>query len=802
METKEFLRIVITSKEGYFCLLIRPSQEAKSWEEWFKWPEEIDNIISRADSIKETHNVYFSSYLFATQKSTKENVLPTRTIQADLDNASMADIQPVPTVLIESSPGRHQGYWILKNEVDLEQHEILSRKITYSIPLCDHSGWPLGRKVRLPNTFNHKYLEGPRQVKVENYSGITYDASTIELLSDVNVESTKIDEEWLSTLQSLTLDVGPNELLETIKSKIPAKIYLSFNLEAKDRSRALWSLMCAAFRAELNRNQVYWLAKHSANNKFSSLRYNGDRELGKDVLRAEQVTKTKLLDVRTAINETRKLQATTTERRQLIFELVVENMKLLGTFLRTSDDNIWYIRKDLGRPILISLRSEYLNMILDLQFGLNSSEVEQTYVVAGLISYVRSLPVRAVVGSLSYYDPETNSILIHTGKSTVIRITKSNIEKVTDGSFGVIFPWITSNQEFHPNLNTSKDWSEILFDNCFNNVYGIEKEEALAVIKTWFIFLLFRNAAISRPILALFGMPGSGKSTLGRRIYRVIYGSNRGLGTITNQDDYDHTMSVDPLCILDNVDTFATWLPDRLAQAASTSDIVKRKLYTDVDTITLKRQALIGITAHNPKFGREDVADRLLLFNFQRLEHFEPENEILEKISLERNNIWGSIIKDIQKILNVNIENDVDYPQFRIEDFSKIGWRIAKALDIQKPFAEGLKKIYVGQRMFTLEEEYLLVNTIQRWVTRKKEHNFQSAGAIWTELQACTGDQQTFIKSYKGAVYLGKKLWAMQDSLKQMFDVQWKFNPVLGARTWRICDKNGREQEQPIDGEH
>lgn len=802
MDLKEFLTTVITGESGFFCLGIKPAGEPSWWEEWYNWPADIDNIVTRAHHLKEDNNIYFSSYLFSAQKSTKEHVLASRTIQADLDDADINNLPITPSILVESSPGRHQGYWILSSELEPDQHEILSRKLTYSIPLCDHSGWALGRKVRLPETLNHKYLEGPQPVKIVSITKTRPDPSTIELLQDINIETAAKEEEWLSNLPT-TFSISALELLESIKPSIPLRIYIQYSTKAKDRSRAIWALMCSAFRAGLNRNQVYWLAKHSENNKFSTLRHNGDKELGKDVLRAEQVTKTQVIDVKTAILEARKLtQASATEKRQIILELVLAHMKMLGMFIRTSDDNIWYIRKDLGRPIIITPRSEYLAMILDLQFGLNAIEIEQGYVVQGLSSYTRSLHATAITGSLSHYDPDTDTVLIHTGKKDVIRITKSNIERAINGSYGIVFPWISSNQEFEPKLHTKINWAEILFENVFDNVIGLDKEEAEALIKVWFLFLIFRNGCASRPILALFGQPGSGKSTLGRRIYRVIYGSHRSISTVTNQEDFDHAVSVDPLCILDNVDTWAAWLPDRIAQSASTSDIVKRKLYTDVDTITLKRQALIGITAHNPKFGREDVADRLILFNFQRLSKFIPEQDILEKISVYRNDIWGSIIQDIQAILNTSTISKQPYPQFRIEDFAKTGWRIARAINVPDAFASGLKKVSVGQKLFTLEEEHLLVTALQRLVTLQKTASFKSATAIWTELESCSPDPTNFQRSYKSAVFLSKKLWAMQEPLKELFDIRWKFNSQLGTRLWLIGDKsdNGRESHSTNNG--
>src|SRR5690606_21936002 len=146
-------------------------------------------------------------------------VLPSRTIQADLDNADIRALPRPPAVLVETSPGRHQAYWILDGEpLEPELHEVLSRKLTYGIPLCDHSGWPLGRKVRIPGTFNHKYLEGPKPVKVVSTSENRYSPEEFELLPEVPQHISDAKHEEFIT-EPLSVDDHPLEILERVRER-------------------------------------------------------------------------------------------------------------------------------------------------------------------------------------------------------------------------------------------------------------------------------------------------------------------------------------------------------------------------------------------------------------------------------------------------------------------------------------------------------------------------------------------------------------------------------------------------------
>jgi len=789
---------LILDGDMWFCLALGDKTSGKWWQEWYQWPNQLDNIVADATKSAQDCNVYFSSYLFRSRDASKDNVWPTLTIQADLDDADINTLPIKPAVVVRTSPGRHQGYWIIDSDIplDVDLHELFSRKLTYAIPKCDHSGWHLGKKVRIPNTFNYKYLEGAHAVEVVDQRLSTVTEEQLALLPEPP-SFFKGDEEveWLDlvTRHGVSETIGPQQLLASIASEVPISVRTQYNNRVKDRSAALFSLECASFRAGLDRNQVWWLAWHSANNKFSDLKFNGERELAKDVLRAEAAVKAKINDDRGMVEQARKLTGTIQEKRAHIYEIVKNQMMGVGQFIHTDDDQTWYIRTDLGRPISISPNSDWLNMLLDLQFGLNPTEPERSYVAHGLHNYTRSLPSSGSTESLSFYDRRTHSLLLHTGLKDVLRITADNVEHVTDGAYGIIFPWSKSNEPFSPVLANPNaqyiDWGDKLFRSSLDHIIGLRSEQALALLKVWFMFLLFRKMAVSRPIIAFFGQPGAGKSTLFRRIYTLLYGKQRSVTGITTADNFDMAVAGNPFVVLDNVDIPERWLPDRLAAGTSETEIEKRKLWTDGDTFTLRRKALVGISAHNPHFNREDVADRLLLFTFERLPRWIPEGDIIEEIHAIRNKLWASIVNDCQIVLRTPMPAYADVPQFRIEDFARTGYWIATALGCAETFASALVIVGKSQRNLNLEEDSMLVATIRQLVTRTSYRRLMSPGELWSAMLTLTNDQPAFTRIYKSPVALGKKLWSLQDSLKEEFNVSFEYSPSQGGRKWLFLPK-------------
>lgn len=1063
MNVSDFLHSVITTESGFLCT---PVSDGQHWvEAWYRWPQEEALVLDMVEETKHKLNVHFSAYLFGESTSDKQHALPSRTIQADLDNADINSLPIAPTVLVQTSPGRYHGYWILDKELPSALHEQLSRRLTYSIPLCDRSGWPIAKKLRIADTFNYKY-EVPHEVQVVSSNDLPIAVSKFELLQPApDSHDAHQAEEWLD-LSEHGYHTGPYELLASIKQQIPAAVYNQYDSVQPDRSAALWALMCAAFRAGVSQEGVFWLAKHSVNNKFAHLKYGADRELAKDVLRAYDSVKAGIVNLRQFMNNARRNPGSRNEKMQYIMECTRNSMQESGTFLHSTDGRKWYMDRTTGRPIIVDVRSDQLDALLDIRYSLNPTEQEQRYVCASLTTYVSSLPDTATSTSLSYYNESAKALYVHTGRKDIIRVRASGIDAINNGEDGMIFPWVNNQELFTPNYDPFEDgvpWYDRLFRESVTNIVSMPKDQAVTLLRVWLLFLLFRQAAVSRPILSVHGAPGclagntrikvdrgktgaqyvllsdlytgfnglsrqgrpwnrtkpirtlslrngvieygeiarvvysgkketcivklsnhstiratadhlfltptgfkklgdllvghtvivqgppikseghyvvhykktrgkyhplgrisnrhkdtiykdvmyarcvieahnnnlsideflriintdpikaatlkyippgmaihhkdedksndnydnlevltklehdthhgysnlknlgeysgkyqckevkitsievhevedtyditmkdeeypnfiandmvvhnSGKSTLFRKVYALLFGSNRSISAVTNSDDFDHSCATDAFVVLDNVDTFERWLPDRLALSASTSDITKRKLYTDADVITLRRQALIGLTAHAPKFGREDVADRLLIINLERLEKFEAEGAIIRRVLDNRSQLWGHILLDCQQVLRNPYPLLDVIPQFRIEDFARLGYWIAQGINQTESFVQALNTIKVGQHAFSLDEDSLIVSAILTFVQKSahaKPGNYIALGTLWGYLETYSGDPVNFKKQYHHAQDLGKKLWVLQDSLKEVIRIDHQVDPVKGSRSWSL----------------
>lgn len=789
MDTEAFLRAVVTTAEGFFNLATRPPDG--QWKDvWFRWPEDIDAIVARGLSEAPSNNVYFSAHLFSEKHSMKQYVLPSRTIQADLDNAVVGNIRP--NVLVETSPGRHQGYWLLPEQKAPELLELDSRQVTYNIVDADRSGWSLGHKMRLPGTLNHKYSGLPKPVKVLNATLVLTRLKLVPTPELQQLIASGEDDEWTPA----EIDIGERELWAQTKPNLPREVVAGYDIRQADRSTYMWSLYCSAFRAGLDRDQVFWLAKGSKNNKFADNRYHGDYDLAKDIRRAERTVQVSNDggDGKEIINATRILPGSSLDKKQLIAYKVRDLLEQQGSFVQTDDGLAWYVREDTGQPISVTRSSESLGTLMDIRFGLNPTEHETKFSVAYLQSYTKELGRRAISGVLSHYDPVQEAVMIHGGRRDVYRVDTRGVHSLVNGELDFIFPWMVSDEPFEPDLNNPIDVAS-MFEGCFDNLIEASSDQALALVRTWLVFLLLRSDAVARPILALLGQPGSGKSTLFRRIYVLLYGSRRSVNTITKSDDFDHAVSTSPFVVFDNVDSYSAWLPDKLATAAAPSSLSRRKLYTDNDTVVIRRDALLGITAHNPQFRREDIVDRLIMLNFKRLPVFKPESELIGAVIENRNRLWGGLIQDVKKVLDSPRPTEAEIPKFRVNDFARLGLRISRALGYEDDFRKALTLNVQEQVGFNLEEEDILVDTIQRWLLGaglygRQRVEWASSSEIWPQLQLAARDELIFTRHYRDAPRLARKLWSLQETLGTVFDIGVKYEDATGRRLWRIAEKS------------
>jgi hypothetical protein len=216
--------------------------------------------------------------------------------------------------------------------------------------------------------------------------------------------------------------------------------------------------------------------------------------------------------------------------------------------------------------------------------------------------------------------------------------------------------------------------------------------------------------------------------------------------------------------------------------------------------VLLNRKAMIGLTAHNPHFSRPDVADRLIILTFERVDlfgQFIPEQVLLAPIRKYRNVIWHGIFQSLQTILNAPMPISTEAPRFRVQDFSYMGLWITRALGLEDDFKSAIDVLTVSQRRFALEDEGLFLDACNTLLSRREARGMEDSGWMkptdFFQDLASLSDVEQFTHKYRNPSQFGRHLVALQNPIKDMYKLSWR--PVAGGREWLLAraNKNGHK---------
>ena len=116
-----------------------------------------------------------------------------------------------------------------------------------------------------------------------------------------------------------------------------------------------------------------------------------------------------------------------------------------------------------------------------------------------------------------------------------------------------------------------------------------------------------------------------------RRILRLLFGPSGDVTSLEREreDAFVAAITHGHFVVLDNLDGNISWINDRLAVAATGSLIQRRRLYTTNEAVVYRPRCFLAVTSRDPRFRRDDVADRLILLNVERLQQFDEESGLL-----------------------------------------------------------------------------------------------------------------------------------------------------------------------------
>jgi hypothetical protein len=387
---------------------------------------------------------------------------------------------------------------------------------------------------------------------------------------------------------------------------------------------------------------------------------------------------------------------------------IIADLKSCGTFYRCDPylfycfENIALVHLDPKNPLFGTLLENYGVVKSHKAFSIVNQMLQNHCYSKGTISHIRHF---------AHYDKENGVLYRSNFSNHTWRIAHDGITIIQNGKDEVMF----RNSEGSTILDHHATLGKGLFDEIVllpliaqldnENEYGISVDDQMKILEYWIYSLFFESIQHTKPIMCALGPAGSGKTSVLRRIGRILFGPGFDVRTMPeNRKDFDSTVLRNSYLVFDNVDGFRPWMCDGLSQVATGATLEYRKLYSDFDTTREDPHCFLGITARTPKFARDDVSSRCLFLHTQKIKDVVSEEDLALQINSNRNALALEMNEKLQRIVKSLHENpESPKTAFRMGDFASFCLRAARGLGEESELRSILDRISGSQSTFTLE---------------------------------------------------------------------------------------------------
>jgi hypothetical protein len=187
---------------------------------------------------------------------------------------------------------------------------------------------------------------------------------------------------------------------------------------------------------------------------------------------------------------------------------------------------------------------------------------------------------------------------------------------------------------------------------------------------------------IGRPILNTSGAMGSGKTTTGRVLKRLIDPTAPETVRLDPRDFLQKASHAFAL-MLDNQNTIPEWGADTLCRLVTGEADSKRRLYTDDEDVIVELRRAVLLNGINVPTDRGDVLDRSLVVELERIPDGErkTEEELWERFEAEHAKLLGALFDVLSQAIALKPSLKLsrrprlaDWGEYAASVYEVIGW--------------------------------------------------------------------------------------------------------------------------------
>lgn len=374
---------------------------------------------------------------------------------------------------------------------------------------------------------------------------------------------------------------------------------------------------------------------------------------------------------------------------------------------------------DEATGVLMYIRRDEFMSYIATASCINRESTTFKYVMSLIDDAALSPEVSQGVVPSKLWECKGETIYISSGDSEMYRVTPGKVEKVSNGTDGVVFLRKQTLSAW-----TLKDGGGLdPFDNAlifqgasFEDVHG------RMVARLWFLNL-FKVHRMKPPLL-ITGLFQSGKTRMAAAMKEIL-----GMPDMSVQEAEDGDKGLDSFWatvndgmfeIYDNLDTKIKWVPNTLQVAATNGQTKRRTLYTTFGVSVLRANAHLVITSNNPRFATElGLADRLQIVRLGRTRKTSSDLALTEDIVAKRDEFMTWTARILARAL-ADTEPVVEVYNMRHPEFSNFAVRLGRACGCENDAIAAMKKAELDKSLLPLQDKNGLPIQILRVLIDKK----------------------------------------------------------------------------------
>jgi energy-coupling factor transporter ATP-binding protein EcfA2 len=371
--------------------------------------------------------------------------------------------------------------------------------------------------------------------------------------------------------------------------------------------------------------------------------------------------------------------------------------------------------------------------MLNQQFGMNRVDGFSKMTLEELRNRLVYRSLEVPVYKFAHWDTETKRLYVNLGGSEVYIISgEGKIDVDYNGACGFFFETRVGEVTIPDfTVQDSSAFNYLIHDLSFTASQDCPAtpEQQIELLKAWFLSYFFSELMPTRPILALIGAPGSGKTTAMRRFVRVLEDPDGDvLGVPTDkQDAFRSSVENHRLLVMDNMERSGVyWLVDMLNKLSTGANIELRQLFKTNETYSIKPNCFVALTAIKIPFSEETLFSRLLVLEMDQIAEPIPEYMMQRTIKEQLPQIWGSILYILSQVVEV-LQKPLGMMRApssnRLADFSVFCHRLYSTNVVDEEILQQGILAMTNLQMHQLSQSSPAVVILQEWIDSHPEES-------------------------------------------------------------------------------